>query len=147
MALDLSRAHLIKGCMDRQELRWLARAARRVLTAIEVGTYEGRSTRALTDHIASGRVVLLPGVFDEQTAAVVTDLGCGHADCPRTRRIGADSTEPEEGSTDGEGGRNEDEIVRAWDTGRARRGRLPVHRARLLVSSRLGGLVGRNGHV
>lgn len=50
MELDLARARGITGWMADEELRWLARAARACQTIVEVGSYQGRSARALADH-------------------------------------------------------------------------------------------------
>lgn len=46
----LERADAIPGFMHWRELRWLARQARQAQTIIEVGCWQGRSTRALADH-------------------------------------------------------------------------------------------------
>jgi predicted O-methyltransferase YrrM len=48
--LDLARARAIYGWMTDEELKWLARAARRCQIVVEAGCYQGRSTRALADH-------------------------------------------------------------------------------------------------
>jgi len=49
-ALDLARARAITGWMADDELLWLARVARGCQRIVEVGSYQGRSTRALADH-------------------------------------------------------------------------------------------------
>lgn len=48
--IDISRALKIQGWMRRQELIWLAQMARRSPTILEIGSWKGRSTRALADH-------------------------------------------------------------------------------------------------
>lgn len=52
MPIDITRARAITGWMDGKELRWLARTARSCQIIVEVGSYQGRSTRALADHCA-----------------------------------------------------------------------------------------------
>lgn len=49
-AIDLTRALAIKGFMHPTELQWLAERASEARVAIEVGSFTGRSTRALADH-------------------------------------------------------------------------------------------------
>lgn len=49
-AVDISRARLIPGWMSESELSWLASTATRKRSIIEVGSYNGRSTRALAEH-------------------------------------------------------------------------------------------------
>lgn len=51
-AIDLTRALAIPGWMEADELRWLADRARQSAIVIEVGSWKGRSTRALADHCA-----------------------------------------------------------------------------------------------
>lgn len=46
----LFRALAIEGYMSEQELLWLAAAAERARVVVEVGSYKGRSTRALGDN-------------------------------------------------------------------------------------------------
>lgn len=50
MTIDLTRALAIDGWMHPDELRWLAEHAQRARRIIEVGSFQGRSTRALADH-------------------------------------------------------------------------------------------------
>jgi predicted O-methyltransferase YrrM len=49
-AIDLARAEAIKGWMSPAELQWLATHALSARTIIEIGSFCGRSTRALADH-------------------------------------------------------------------------------------------------
>ena len=48
--IDTARAEAITGWMSRGELRWLAEHALTAKTIIEIGSFQGRSTRALADH-------------------------------------------------------------------------------------------------
>lgn len=48
--LDISRALKVKGWMTSEELRWLANAAQGCQRILELGSYLGRSTRALLDN-------------------------------------------------------------------------------------------------
>jgi Methyltransferase domain len=48
--VDISRAEAIPGYMADVELRWLAHHAAKADVIVEVGSYKGRSTRALADH-------------------------------------------------------------------------------------------------
>jgi predicted O-methyltransferase YrrM len=48
--IDITPALAIDGWMNRSELRWLARRAQNATTTVEIGSWRGRSTRALTDH-------------------------------------------------------------------------------------------------
>ena len=49
-ALDIRTALAIPGWMTRTELAWLAAQAGAAQVVVEVGCYQGRSTRALADH-------------------------------------------------------------------------------------------------
>src|SRR6266403_223088 len=49
-AIDISKALVIKGFMQPPELEWLATQAITHERIAEVGSYYGRSTRALCDH-------------------------------------------------------------------------------------------------
>lgn len=76
--VDLTRAQAINGWMDRKELRWLAGAARACTGAIiEVGSYEGRTTRALADNTSATVYAVDPwdgrGVVSPTPGAVLTD--------------------------------------------------------------------------
>lgn len=51
MTVDISRALPIPGWMSPGELTWLAEQASKCRTIIEVGCYQGRTTRVLGDHI------------------------------------------------------------------------------------------------
>lgn len=48
--IDISRALAIDGWMTEDELRWLAHKAQRYQRIVELGSYLGRSTRALADN-------------------------------------------------------------------------------------------------
>lgn len=50
--IDLALAAAIPGWMERDELAWLARQALVAQVVVEVGAWQGRSTRALADHCA-----------------------------------------------------------------------------------------------
>lgn len=49
-APTIERALAIHGWMNRAELRWLADAAAKATIILEVGSFKGRSTRALADN-------------------------------------------------------------------------------------------------
>ena len=49
MSVGISKALKVRGWMGEQELRFLAHAAAECETIIELGTYRGRSTRAMLD--------------------------------------------------------------------------------------------------
>jgi len=57
MHLHLDRALQIAGWMSHLELRWLAEQATRARTIIEIGSWKGRSTRALGDNVQAGGTV------------------------------------------------------------------------------------------
>lgn len=57
-AVDISRAQTIEGWMADSELEWLARQAKRATVFIEVGSWAGRSTRAIADNLPVGAVLL-----------------------------------------------------------------------------------------
>ena len=48
--IDLTRALRVPGWMERDELQWLAEQAQAAPLVVEVGAWQGRSTRALADH-------------------------------------------------------------------------------------------------
>jgi predicted O-methyltransferase YrrM len=48
--IDIRRAESIDGFMKPEELHWLAGQASRCQVVVEVGSFKGRSTRALADH-------------------------------------------------------------------------------------------------
>jgi hypothetical protein len=52
MTIDTTRAQAIKGWMRTNELDWLATRAADARMIVEVGCWQGRSTRALADHSA-----------------------------------------------------------------------------------------------
>lgn len=51
MQIDIVPALGIQGWMEPFELQWLAEQAARCTTIVEIGSWKGRSTRALADHI------------------------------------------------------------------------------------------------
>lgn len=55
--VNIARAQLIPGWMNADELAWLADTASRCMFIVEIGTYAGRSTRAMGDNIAAGGVI------------------------------------------------------------------------------------------
>ncbi|HEY5706012.1 MAG TPA: class I SAM-dependent methyltransferase [Terrimicrobiaceae bacterium] len=56
-AIDISRAQKIDGFISDEELRWLAKAASKRRTIIEVGSWHGRSSRAIADNMPEGSIL------------------------------------------------------------------------------------------
>jgi predicted O-methyltransferase YrrM len=56
--IDLTRALQVEGWMSETELLWLAEKAARMCRIVEVGTYLGRSARAMGDAMRTGGVVI-----------------------------------------------------------------------------------------
>lgn len=54
--MDISRAETINGWMATEELQWLAEQAAQHELIVEIGSYRGRSTRALGDN-TKGRII------------------------------------------------------------------------------------------
>jgi predicted O-methyltransferase YrrM len=50
ISIDITRALAIDGWMSKQELQWLAEQAVEHRCIVEIGSYLGRSTRAMLDH-------------------------------------------------------------------------------------------------
>ena len=73
--LDTTRARAIPGWMSPIELLWLAAEAARCTTIVEVGCWQGRSTRALADHVRAGGVV---HAIDRWAGPVYTVAGAEH---------------------------------------------------------------------
>lgn len=57
-ALQLSRALTITGWMSPAELEWLARSATTRRLIVELGSYAGRSTRAMADNLPEGGLLV-----------------------------------------------------------------------------------------
>lgn len=55
--LGIARAVTIRGWMSDDELNWLASTASRYRTAVEIGSYCGRSSRAIADNLPDGGVL------------------------------------------------------------------------------------------
>lgn len=60
--VDVMRAMATEGWVNSSDLEWLARAAMGSRRIVEVGTYKGRSTRAMADNTL-GRVVAIDDFF------------------------------------------------------------------------------------
>src|SRR5712692_8403897 len=54
--IDLTKALTVDGWMSESELRWLSEQAQKYKTIVEVGSWMGRTTRALADN-TEGTVV------------------------------------------------------------------------------------------
>ena len=80
MVVDITSALAVGGYMAPEELLWLAEQAQRCHLVIEVGSYLGRSTRALADH-CPGTVWAVddwrgdPGVPDDPINGALPRLG------------------------------------------------------------------------
>lgn len=75
MLATLDRARTIAGWMAEVELQWLATAARASRLVVEVGCWQGRSTRALADHMPPGSVLY---AVDPWAGPYFTDRGGLH---------------------------------------------------------------------
>lgn len=62
--IDISRALTIPGWMSPTELTWLAEQAQTHPTIIEIGCYQGRTTRVLGDHVPEGGCVYAVDPWD-----------------------------------------------------------------------------------
>jgi predicted O-methyltransferase YrrM len=75
--IDISNALKIEGWMTPEELRWLATQASRCQSIVEVGSYAGRSTRALADN-CPGKVTAVdtwaPGPWTKDIDWMTDDL-------------------------------------------------------------------------
>jgi hypothetical protein len=52
VTIDISRAEPIQGWMSVKELQWLAATAQACQVIVEVGSWKGRSTKALATHVS-----------------------------------------------------------------------------------------------
>lgn len=81
MPIDLTAALAIDGWMRAAELRWLAEQAQSCGTIVEVGSWKGRSTRALADHCPGTVYVVddwcLPPEAQDQTNHELLTRGPG----------------------------------------------------------------------
>jgi predicted O-methyltransferase YrrM len=75
LALSLERAETIPGWMDRDELAWLAEQAAQATKIVEVGSWCGRSTRALADHTAGTVWVADPWTGTQESRIAQTQHG------------------------------------------------------------------------
>lgn len=55
-SIDIFRALSIPGWMSEEELLWLASTASSSHNAVEIGSYCGRSSRAIGDHLPDGGI-------------------------------------------------------------------------------------------
>ncbi len=84
MTKSLARAMAIPGWMTPGELEWLARAAERAGVIVEIGSYQGRSTRAMADHTGGVLYAIDPFVAapwmpaDVRNGKSLYDRFCGH---------------------------------------------------------------------
>lgn len=62
--LDITRAYNADGFMNVDELKWLATEARKRKTIIEVGSWHGRSSRAIADNLQPGGVLYCVDTWD-----------------------------------------------------------------------------------
>ena len=70
---NISKALEIEGWMEIDELRWLAQAARKARSIIEVGSWYGRSTRALADNMPRGGFLYCVDHWMGQDSWMLTD--------------------------------------------------------------------------
>ncbi len=86
MSVDLSKAKKIRGWMGIRELQWLAAKASENLVIVEVGTFAGRSARAMVDNLIPGGFIIcvdsldprLPGLSRIPEGGEVTTIGEGN---------------------------------------------------------------------
>lgn len=72
--IDISKALAVGGWMTERELLWLAQQAQARNVIVELGSYLGRSTRALADH-TPGVVYAIDDWFGPRdTPSTITDL-------------------------------------------------------------------------
>lgn len=58
--IDISRADKIQGWMEIEELRWLAETAKMHSNICEIGSWKGRSTRAMADNSQAEITIIDP---------------------------------------------------------------------------------------
>ena len=63
-AVDISRAQQIEGWMADSELEWLARQARKASVFIEIGSWCGRSSRAIADNLPADAILICVDSFN-----------------------------------------------------------------------------------
>lgn len=73
--LHLERAEAIDGWMDRDELEWLAAHAAQATKIVEVGCWQGRSTRAMADATTGTIWCVDPWTGIQTTTMVRTGTG------------------------------------------------------------------------
>lgn len=92
--LDISAALKIPGWMSEKELLWLAELGSRSEFGVEIGTYLGRSARAIADNMPSGARLICIDPFSDSTgieksredwARIERDCRENLSDLPSTR--------------------------------------------------------------
>jgi hypothetical protein len=63
--INIDRAKEIKGWMSDSELTWLGEQAKENRLILEVGSYHGRSTRALADNLVEGGMIFCVDPWNE----------------------------------------------------------------------------------
>lgn len=69
----IEKAKALDGFMSKQELRWLGREAQKRSVIIEVGSWHGRSSRALGDNLVEGGIVYCVDTWDGSVAEQATN--------------------------------------------------------------------------
>lgn len=71
--IDISNALNIEGWMSEAELTWLAQTAAKCINAIEIGSWRGRSTRAIGDHIRGTLIAVDHWLGDDEETKALED--------------------------------------------------------------------------
>lgn len=75
----MTKSVVIKGYMMESELEWLARTAKDSKVIIEIGTYYGRSARAMADNMSKGSILYCidpyPGIVFYEAGNVAISSG------------------------------------------------------------------------
>lgn len=85
--LDISRALTIPGWMSEQELLWLAETASKSRFTVEIGTYLGRSARAILDNMPDDGFLVCVDAFQDCEGLQSDKWGSIWAQCQKNLDI------------------------------------------------------------